>query len=197
MQALFVALFIVLVYKLVFCYKHKRSEKIYSEVIAHRGLHLFAPENSLAAYSAAKAAHMAIELDVRQTKDKELVCFHDRYTKRLLNIPGKLSMFDLETIKRYRILGSDEYVPTLIEAMELMGKDTTVLIEVKGRLNDDYLYSLREIVLSYGEKLYFHTENIYSYFKLKKHIGINYPNEKRIFLILDVFGRMFWFLQNL
>jgi len=196
MQALFVALFIVLVYKLVFCYKHKRSEKIYSEVIAHRGLHLFAPENSLAAYSAAKAAHMAIELDVRQTKDKELVCFHDRYTKRLLNIPGKLSMFDLETIKRYRILGSDEYVPTLIEAMELMGKDTTVLIEVKGRLNDDYLYSLREIVLSYGEKLYFHTENIYSYFKLKKHIGINYPNEKRIFLILDVFRKRFNFVKG-
>ena len=196
MQALIIILFIIVACKLLFCYTPRKSKKIYSQIIAHRGLHLFAPENSLAAYATAKEAHMAIELDVRQTKDKELVCFHDRYTMRLLNIPGKLSMFDLDTIKRYKILDSDQYVPTLIEAMSLIGKDTTVLIEVKGTLNDDYLYRLREIESEYGDKLYFHTESICSYFKLRKHLKKIYPNEKRIFFILDVFRKRFNFVKG-
>ncbi len=196
MQALFVVLLVLLVYKLVFCYKPKRSEKIYSEVIAHRGLHLFAPENSLGAFAAAKGANMGIELDVRQTRDKEIVCFHDRYTKRLLNIPGKLSMFDLSTIKRYHLLDSSESVPTLIEAMSEIGKDTLVLVEPKGRMNDDFLYRMREIATEYRENLYFHTESLAAYFKLKKHIGRLFPNEKRVFFVLDVFRKRFNFVKG-
>lgn len=196
MQTLFVALFAVLVYKLVFFYKPKNSEKIYDQIIAHRGLHLFAPENSLGAFAAAKGAHMGIELDVRQTRDKEIVCFHDRYTKRLLNIPGKLSMFDLTTIKRYRLLDSNETVPTLIEAMRECGKDTLVLLEPKGRMNDDFLYRLREVAAEYRDNLYFHTESLVVYFKLKKHIGRLYPNEKRVFFVLDVFRKRFNFVKG-
>ena len=104
MQALFIVFFVVLAWKLVFFYKPKKSENIYSRIIAHRGLHLFVPENSLSAFVAAKQANMGIELDIRQTRDKELVCFHDKYTKRLLNIPGKLSMFDLSIIKQYHYI---------------------------------------------------------------------------------------------
>ena len=101
MQALMIALIILLVSKFMFSFEPKKSGKIYDQIIAHRGLHLFVPENTLGAFEAAKQANMAIELDVRQTREKEVVCFHDRYTKRLLSIPGKLSMFDLKTIKRY------------------------------------------------------------------------------------------------
>ena len=165
MQALFIAGLILVIFvacMLIFFCKPKRNEKIYSQVIAHRGLHLFAPENSLKAFAAAKDAHMGIELDVRQTKDKELVCFHDRYTKRLLSIPGKISMFDLDTIKKYRLLDSTETVPTLIEAMELIGKDTIVLIEPRGNINDEYIYRLREIAMMYNGNVYFHTDAVHS-----------------------------------
>lgn len=196
MQALVILLLALLVYRLVFFYKPKNSEKIYAGIIAHRGLHLFAPENSLGSFVAAKQAHMGIELDIRQTKDKELVCFHDRYTKRLLNIPGKISMFDLSTIKRYHLLDSNETVPTLIEAMELIGDSILVLIEPKGKMNDEFLYRLREIAGAYPKNLYFHTENLRTYFKLKKHIGRLYPNEKRVFFVLDMFRKRFNFVKG-
>lgn len=182
--------------KMLFYYQPKRSEKIYSQIIAHRGLHLFAPENSIAAYIAARDAHMAIGLDVRQTRDNELVCFHDRYTKRLLNIPGRLSMFDLSTIKRYRILGSNQYVPTLKEAIDTIGRDIAVLVEVKDFLNANYLIRLQEFEELYGSQLYFHTKNLWSYFKLKKLLGRKYPNEKRVFFILDIFRKRFNFVKG-
>ncbi len=195
MQTLLVAFFVLIVCKLVFCYKPKKGKKIYNQIIAHRGLHLFAPENSLGAFATAKGAHMGIELDVRQTRDREIVCFHDRYTKRLLNIPGKLSMFDLATIKRYYLLSSKETVPTLIEAMDEIGRDTLVLIEPKGKMNDDYLYRLRELAIEYS-KLYFHTKNLKVYFKLKKHIERIYPAEKRVFFILNMFRKRFNFVKG-
>ena len=88
----------------IYRFKPRNSKEIYSEILAHRGLHLFYPENTMLAYEAAKVANMAIELDVRLTKDYKIVCFHDRYTKRLLNIPGKISMFNFETIQRYGVL---------------------------------------------------------------------------------------------
>ena len=131
--------------KFLFHFKPRRSEKIYSFVLAHRGLHLFSPENTLPAFEAARDSNMAIELDIRQTKDHEIVCFHDRYTKRLLNIPGKLAMFDLKTIKRYKVLDSDEYVPTLKEALTVIGSSVGVLIEVKGNLDELYFQRLMEI----------------------------------------------------
>lgn len=196
MQAIVVMIFIVLVHKVIFCYIPKKSETIYSKIIAHRGLHLFAPENSLAAYLAAKEANMAIELDIRQTKDKVLVCFHDRYTMRLLNIPGKLSMFDLHTIKRYKILGSNQYVPTLEEALAVIGKQVTVLIEAKGVVNYDYLECLKRIDETYGSQIYFHTKNISNYFKLRKAFKQKYKNEKKVFFILDVFRKRFNFVKG-
>ena len=196
MQALVLVALTVLVCILVFDYKHKRSEKIYSEIIAHRGLHLFAPENSLSAYLAAKDAHMGIEIDVRQTKDKELVCFHDRYTNRLLSIPGEISMFDLSTIKRYNLLGSTEYVPTLIEALDVIGKDTLVLLEIRGKIDDDYIDSLRKIVTIHNNQLYFYTESIFGYFKLKKYIGCIYSGEKHIFFGINLFRKRFNFVKG-
>lgn len=187
--------YIILVYILLFRYRPRNSKKIYSTIIAHRGLHIFAPENSLAAYVAAKNANMAIELDVRQTKDKELVCFHDRYTKRLLNIPGKLSMFDLATIKRYKILGSNQQVPTLKEALETIGDKTILLIEVKGWLNDEYLNSLIAIYNT-REKVYFHTKNILNYFKLRKTFNKKYSKEKKVFFVYNIFREKFNFVKG-
>ena len=49
--------------------------------IAHRGLHSARdgrPENSLAAFEHACALGFPAELDVRLTRDREVVVFHDR-----------------------------------------------------------------------------------------------------------------------
>ena len=196
MQVLFVIIVLLVVSKLVFRFKPRNSEKLYSKVIAHRGLHMFAPENSLSAYIAASEAKMNIELDVRQTKDKEIVCFHDRYTKRLLKIPGKLSMFNLETIKKYKIVDSDEVVPTLEEALRVLPKDLLVLIEIKGTLNKEYFERLMQITEAYDGDYYYHTKNIITYFGLKKSLSLRHNREKRVFFILNVFRKRFNFVKG-
>lgn len=189
--------FVILIcLKVLFRFKPKRSEKLYSLVIAHRGLHLFKPENSLGAYLAAKDANMAIEIDIRQTKDNEIICFHDRYTKRLLNIPGEVSMFDLRTIKRYTILGSDEYVPTLKEALKLIKGQVDVLIEVKGKFNHEYAKSLFAIQNEYSEEMYFHTRNVFTYYKLKRLFWDSTNGQKRVYLILNIFRKRFNFVKG-
>ena len=187
---------ILAIKNLLFAFKPKNSDKIYSAVIAHRGLHLFAPENSLAAYRAARDANMAVELDIRKTRDGEIVCFHDRYTKRLLNIPGKLSMFNLKEIKKYKILGSDQYVPTLEEALRVIKDKIIVLVEVKDKLSTSYISKLVEIQQNYPNELFFHTENIINYFKLKKTFKAYGNKEKRVYYILNIFRERFNFVKG-
>jgi len=194
MQALFVVLFVVLVCKLVFSYKPKKSEKIYSQIIAHRGLHLFAPENSLGAFAAAKGANMGIKFDVRQTKDKEIVCFHDRYTKRLLNIPGKLSMFNYDELTKYAILESNQHIPTLKEAIALIGGKVDILIEAKGNITSNYLEQLVELKCNYNNNIFFHTKNIFNYIKLKKVFYTK--DEKTVYFVLNVFRKRFNFVKG-
>ena len=63
-------------------------------LFAHRGLSSLYPENTMAAFSAARAAGISgIELDVHQTKDGKLVVFHDDTTKRIgMNPEAALSI---------------------------------------------------------------------------------------------------------
>lgn len=77
--------------------------------IAHRGARSLAPENTIAA--ARKALEIGVaawELDVRMTRDKELVVIHDATLKRTSNVkkifsdrkPWSVKSFTLAEIKR-------------------------------------------------------------------------------------------------
>ncbi|MBI3442668.1 MAG: hypothetical protein HY007_02790 [Candidatus Sungbacteria bacterium] len=52
-------------------------------IFSHRGLKLEQPENTLEAFCAAAAAGFGVELDIRLTKDGDLVCIHDRNPARV------------------------------------------------------------------------------------------------------------------
>src|SRR5262249_48500588 len=71
-------------------------------VTAHRGDSSHAPENTLAAFRAALAAHATYaELDVQRTRDAQVVVLHDRDLMRLAGDPRRiadLTMADLERI---------------------------------------------------------------------------------------------------
>ena len=55
-------------------------------VFAHRGLSSLYPENSMAAFGAAKEAGIpGIELDIHLTTDRRLVVFHDDTTNRIVS----------------------------------------------------------------------------------------------------------------
>ncbi len=101
--------------------------------IGHRGAGKEAPENTLRSFEEAiKAGVNAIELDIRQTKDKKLVVFHDEKLERLTGQPGTVGDYTLKQLLGFGILGSNEHVPTLEEALDFIdAKVDRILLEIK------------------------------------------------------------------
>jgi glycerophosphoryl diester phosphodiesterase len=102
--------------------------------IAHRGLHEAwdgRPENSLAAFERACALGFPAELDVRLTRDREVVVFHDRALRRLTGAPGRVEDHRASEVRALRLLGTSERVPTLGEVFELVDGRVPLLVELK------------------------------------------------------------------
>ena len=99
---------------------------------AHRGLHdEIAPENSLAAFSKAIEHDYGIEIDVQFSSDGEIFVFHDESLKRMCGVDKKLHELTAEEIKSYRLLDSNEAIPTLDEVFKLVEGRVPLLIEIK------------------------------------------------------------------
>ncbi|MDE1462943.1 glycerophosphodiester phosphodiesterase [Spartinivicinus poritis] len=70
-------------------------------VIAHRGGKGLWPENTLHAFQEAVSLGVdMLELDVRQTKDGQLVVLHDEYVDRTTNGKGSISQLTLAEVKK-------------------------------------------------------------------------------------------------
>ena len=99
---------------------------------AHRGLHdATHPENSLAAFKAAQAAGFGIELDVRLTRDRVPVVFHDARLRRMTGQRGAIASSALNDLRGLRLHNSDAQIPTLEEVLHLLGGQVATLIELK------------------------------------------------------------------
>ncbi|MGI9169238.1 MAG: glycerophosphodiester phosphodiesterase family protein, partial [Caulobacteraceae bacterium] len=72
-----------------------------------------------------------IELDVQLTADGEAVVFHDATLSRMTGTPGRVADHTAADLGRLRLAGTDETVPTLAEALTLVGHKAMVLIEIK------------------------------------------------------------------
>ncbi|MCZ2258896.1 glycerophosphodiester phosphodiesterase family protein [Sporosarcina sp. G11-34] len=69
-------------------------------ILANRGGLLEAPENTNAAFS--KSAALGVHgfaIDIRLTKDEEILVFHDEYADRTTDLAGKISDFTLSELK--------------------------------------------------------------------------------------------------
>ena len=110
---------LVLILKnVILSYIPKKSREIYDYIFVHRGFHFNVPENTMAAYGPV-LGKFGIEMDVRYLKkDKNIICFHDRYTSRLLGIPGKTSNFTYNELRMNKYVGSDSKVLKLEKALK-------------------------------------------------------------------------------
>lgn len=94
-------------------------------VCAHRATEIDKPENSLVAIQNAINQQIEmVELDVRETKDGELVLMHDATLNRTTNGTGNVSSYTLQQIigfNLYKENGSltTEKIPTLKEVFDL------------------------------------------------------------------------------
>ena len=110
-------------------------------ILAHRGVLMSAPENTLAAFELCLAAAVDIELDVYPTRDGKLVVIHDPTVDRTTNGTGPVASLTLEQIRTLDA-GSwfhddfvGESVPTLVEVLGLVvereRRPTVVAINLK------------------------------------------------------------------
>ena len=105
---------------------------------AHRGASHLAPENTLAAFKLAFSLGAdAIEGDFRLTKDNQVVCIHDKTTKRTSD--KSLSIED-STLKQLSQLDAgswkdskwkEERIPTLLQVLEVVPENKQIFIEIK------------------------------------------------------------------
>jgi glycerophosphoryl diester phosphodiesterase len=98
--------------------------------IGHRGAKAYAPENTLASFKKAIEIGVdAVELDIRKTKDNQLVVIHDADVKRTTNGEGLVTELTLREIRSLSAEG--EKIPTLEEALDFLDKKVTVFVELK------------------------------------------------------------------
>ena len=113
--------------------------------IGHRGARAYAPENTLTSFK--KALEMgvdAIELDVRKTKDNQLVVIHDDNVKRTTNGDGLVCELTLKEIKGFSAEGGEK-IPTLEEALDFLDKKVKVFVELKEEgIEKQVLSAIRE-----------------------------------------------------
>jgi len=99
---------------------------------AHRGLHGDGiAENSMSAFRAAVEAGYGIELDVRLSKDGEIVVFHDDTLDRVTAKTGLVKDKTREELSKIHLSGTEDTVPTFREVLDAVGGKVPLLVELK------------------------------------------------------------------
>jgi glycerophosphoryl diester phosphodiesterase len=106
-------------------------------LVGHRGLPTHAPEETLATFNACIDLRVGVELDVRRTRDGQLVCLHDPTVDRTTDGKGKagdLSLRELRQLdagKKFDAAFTGERVPTLEEFFSLLHeRRSSILVAV-------------------------------------------------------------------
>lgn len=119
---------------------------LYSMIlIGHRGAAGIEPENTIPGIEASVALGVdMIEFDLRTTKDKHLVLFHDTNLLRIAGINKNLSDMTLKEINT-TVTKSGYPIPTFKEAIEACG-DVPMLLDCKGK---DWAHALYKALKNY------------------------------------------------
>ena len=107
-------------------------------VIAHRGDHVNAPENTLLAYQHAIDAGVDfIEIDLRTTKDSSLVIMHDAKLDRMTNGKGFVSNYTLDSLRLFKVSNKahpewgEQDIPTFDEVLQLCKNKIHIYLDFK------------------------------------------------------------------
>jgi glycerophosphoryl diester phosphodiesterase len=112
-------------------------------VIAHRGFSGHYPENTILAFrKAIDAGADGIEFDVRATRDRALIVFHDSNLKRLCGIKEKISDKNFAELEKIKV--ADENIPLLRSVLEFLKKSplSLIILEMKVRGFEEELLEL-------------------------------------------------------
>lgn len=118
-------------------------------IVAHRGLEAGVPENTIAAFRQSVARGVKIiELDLRTTKDGQIVVIHDATLERTTDCSGRVAEATLAALKKCDAgwpTHPGEQVPTFAEALAFIrNSPVRLLLDVKAASLDHVLAKIRE-----------------------------------------------------
>lgn len=115
-------------------------------IIAHRGASAYEPENTIRAFlRAIEMGADAIEFDVRLSKDGVAVVVHDEDLSRIAGVNKRVRDLTSEELRRISVLGSDQHIPTLTEALDTIDSKCGLVIEIKDLgVEEQVVRALRE-----------------------------------------------------
>jgi len=101
-------------------------------IIGHRGVPSLEPENTIRSFKKAEELKVdMIELDLRLSKDNEIVIIHDYNLKKLFEIDAEVNDLTLQELKQISLAASRE-IPTLKEVLEQISSPLNLHIKVPG-----------------------------------------------------------------
>lgn len=114
----------------------RSPEWLTREPFAHRGLHSgkVVPENSLLAFNRAVERGYGIELDVQHLADGGVAVFHDDELERMTGRQGLIAEETSESISNLALLGTEERIPLLQQALKSVDSKAPVLVELKTQM---------------------------------------------------------------
>lgn len=130
--AVLVGLYLFLIIPRLFNRPDMSSLRAYN--FAHRGYYdneNGIPENSLLSFDQAIAHGYGIELDVQLSSDGVAMVFHDKDLERVCGVSGAPWDYTAAELKELRLLGTEEHIPTLAEALALIDGQVPILVEYK------------------------------------------------------------------
>lgn len=90
-------------------------------VVAHRGNHIAAPENTLASCrDAIECGADYVEVDLRTTKDGKLVVLHDSKVDRTTNGSGRISEMNLSEVRKLQVFNRNKKTHRIPEFHEML-----------------------------------------------------------------------------
>ena len=100
--------------------------------IAHKGLHdHLTPENSLSAFKKAMEKNYIIECDVQLIADGTVVVFGGDQLSKMTGQDGYVKNLTKAQLEDYKLLGTDECIPTLEQVLELVDGKVGILLDLK------------------------------------------------------------------
>ncbi len=126
----------------LFCLKGRSGHPGMAELrrwnYAHRGLHdSQRPENSMAAFRAAKEKGYGIELDIHLMKDGNLAVIHDSSLKRVAGADINIEDLTLSDLENYRLGDTNEKIPLFSQVLALYEGKAPLIVELKAA-GDNY-----------------------------------------------------------
>jgi glycerophosphoryl diester phosphodiesterase len=107
-------------------------------VIAHRGNHIAAQENTLAAFqNAINVGADYVEIDLRTSKDSQLVIMHDGTVNRMTNGTGKVSDLTWAELKQLKVIDknhpewAEQSIPLFSEVLKLCKGKINIYLDFK------------------------------------------------------------------